>query len=252
MGKLFRVLFAVFGIIGMLATAGAGYIYATNSELVGEFWAVKDDFKAVPAERREEVIAELPARITFEREVRQDMSELPDDRQAELYSQLTKSRDSVFEQFKQRIHAEAEIARKAKEAKQSVAEVSKTIERELGKVDVGVDLTPRARAPKVDNLAGVSAARGDVSRARLSYGEAIDRGGDRVAPAVSVLTALDRLGDEVQAARRKELSSYEQDRLTDVVTDAKATLYDVKQTPGLSSDPTAMKLLQSVPAKLNR
>jgi hypothetical protein len=252
MGKVFKMLVVCFAVVGVLASAGVGYVYATNGELINQFWAVKDDFKAVPPERRQEVVAELPARITFEREVREDMTALPEERQKELYDQLAKSRDAVFAQFKDRIKAEAEIVRKATEAEKAVGVVTKTIEAKLGKVDVGFDLTGRSKAPKVDNLAGVTRARGDLSRARLSYGEAISNGGERVPLAVGVLEALDRVGDEVQKARAKDLSSSEEDRLVDIVTDAKATLYDMKQTPGLASDPDGRRLLQSVPAKLSK
>ena len=73
MGKVFKLLVGLFAVVGVITSAGVGYVYATNGELMGQFWGVKDDFKAVPAERRQEVFAELPARITFEKEVSADM-----------------------------------------------------------------------------------------------------------------------------------------------------------------------------------
>src|SRR5919109_1744640 len=136
MKKLIQAGVYVFAIIGVLLTVGVGYVYATNSELVGQFWAVKDDFQAVPADRRTEVVAELPARITFEKEVAAEMAELPEERRTELYAQLKQSRDQVYKQFKERITQEAELTRKMKEASKPAAEVAKEIEKELGKLDV--------------------------------------------------------------------------------------------------------------------
>ena len=100
MAKLVKLMVYVFAFIGVLVTAGGGYTYATNPELVNEFWAVKEDFRAVPAERKKEVIAELPARVKFENAVAAEMNALPEERQKELYEQLAKSRDAVFENFK--------------------------------------------------------------------------------------------------------------------------------------------------------
>ena len=109
MGKLVHVMLYVFAFVGLCTTIVGGYTYSSNSELFGEFWEVKDDYKAVPEDRRKEVVAELPARITFEREVADDLAALPEERRDALYEQLTKSRDSVFAGFKMRIQAEAEI-----------------------------------------------------------------------------------------------------------------------------------------------
>src|SRR5690606_33710876 len=188
-------------------TIGVGYVYAANSQLMGEFWAVKDDFRAVPSERRTEVVAELPARITFEKEVAAEMAELPEERRAELYEQLTKSREQVYAQFKARITAEAAVAREAKKAQKHVKQVAEEIEKKLGKVNVGIDLTGKGKSGP-DNLADVNSAKGDVADARLAYGEALESrdGARRVTAAVGVLEALDKLGDKVQAARKKSLS----------------------------------------------
>ncbi|MCA8946832.1 MAG: hypothetical protein KDB29_11440, partial [Planctomycetes bacterium] len=134
MGKLLKVAVYLFAVVGVVMTAGMGYVYPTNGELVDEFWSVKEDFRAVPADRRTEVVAELPARITFEREVAVEMAELPEERRTDLYEQLKKSREQVYEQFKQRISAEASVVREAKKTQQDVKEVTRTIEEKLGKV----------------------------------------------------------------------------------------------------------------------
>jgi hypothetical protein len=241
----------VFAVVGVVVTAGVGYVYATNSELVNEFWSVKEDFRSVPPDRRTEVFAELPARITFEKEVRKDMQDLPQERQRELYVQLAASRDTVFAQFKQRISAEAAIARAASGPEKAVAEVTKKIEQQLGKVNVGIDMTSKPKVQRTDPLAQVQAVRGDLAKARLDYGYAHENGGDRVEAAVGVLNVLDRLGDEVIRARTHELTGNEKGRLDDIITDAKATLYDIKQTPGLMEDAKARELLRSIPPKLN-
>ncbi|MBX3458873.1 MAG: hypothetical protein KF696_02770 [Planctomycetes bacterium] len=252
MGKLFKALVAVFAVVGVITSAGVGYVYATNSELMDQFWAVKDDFKAVAPERRKEVVAELPARITFEKQVGSDMQALPEERQKELYEQLTKSRDTVFEQFKQRIAAEAEIARKAEAAKTAKEDVAKEIEKQLGKVDVGVDLGGKNKTPKEDPLKAVNAAESDVSKATMAYGRAMGSsdGKARVDAAVGVLRALDKLGTEVQIARKKNLAAEDKSRLEKTVAEARTTLQDVKKTPGLDSNAEAMKLMPSVSSKL--
>ncbi|MCA8934854.1 MAG: hypothetical protein KDB68_01495 [Planctomycetes bacterium] len=252
MGKLLKVAVYLFAVVGVVMTAGMGYVYATNGELVDEFWSVKEDFRAVPADRRTEVVAELPARITFEREVAVEMAELPEERRTDLYEQLKKSREQVYEQFKQRISAEASVVREAKKTQQDVKEVTRTIEEKLGKVNVGIDLTGKSSSAP-DNLAAVIQADGAVSKARLEYGKSRESGSTekRVDAAVDVLKALDALGERVQAARKKSLTSDEKARLSDIVQGAKATLYDVKQTPGLLENKSALALTKSIPAKLN-
>ena len=252
MGKLLKVAVYLFAVVGVVMTAGMGYVYATNGELVDEFWSVKEDFRAVPADRRTEVVAELPARITFEREVAVEMAELPEERRTDLYEQLKKSREQVYEQFKQRISAEASVVREAKKTQQDVKEVTRTIEEKLGKVNVGIDLTGKSSSGP-DNLAAVIQADGAVSKARLEYGKSRESGSTekRVDAAVDVLKALDALGERVQAARKKSLTSDEKARLSDIVQGAKATLYDVKQTPGLLENKSALALTKSIPAKLN-
>ncbi|MBX3473430.1 MAG: hypothetical protein KF754_03540 [Planctomycetes bacterium] len=250
MGKILHLALYVFAFLGLVVSAGAGYVYATNQELASEFWKVRSDFDQLPADRKQEVVSELPARITFEREVFSDMTALPLDRQKELYEQLTSSRDQVFKQFQQRIKAEAEIARKSKDAK----EATQKIQEALGKVNVGIDLKGGNKpAPRPDNLATVHKANGEVSKARLGYGQSFDskNSTDRVNAAVKVLEALDKLAGEVQAARKKSLTSDEREQLSNVVTDAKATLYDIKQTPGLADNAKAKPLLRSIPEKLN-
>jgi hypothetical protein len=243
----------VFAVIGVLMTVGVGYIYATNSELMGEFWSVKEDFRALPSDRRTEVVAELPARITFEKEVAAEMAELPEERRTALYEQLKKSRDQVYDSFKKRITAEAEVARKAKEAKTDVKDVAKEIEKQLGKVDVGIDLTGKSKKPSVDNLSDVKKADDAVTNARVAYGEARESKttSKRVDAAINVLKALETLGNKVTAARKKSLTSEEKGRLTSIVQGAKATWYDVKQTPGLMEDSRYNTLNESVKKKLN-
>lgn len=254
MGKLFKAGVFVFAIIGLLMTAGVGYVYATNAELVGEFWSVKDDFKQVPDERRSEVVAELPTRITFEREVAEDMSVLPPERQTELYQQLANSREQVFEQFKGRISAEAKIVRETEKVGAGVKDVARRIETELGKVNVGVSLGDKnSDSKRSDPLAGVEDARNGVTSARTAYGKSRESGNmdARIHAGVNVLKALDKLGDEITKAKQDDLNSSDKRRLSNIVTDAKATLFDIKYTPQLDSDPTAKKLLKSVPPKLS-
>lgn len=253
MGKLVKAGVYVFAVLGIVMTVGVGYVYATNSELMGEFWSVKEDFRAVPADRRQEVFAELPARITFEREVAEEMAELPEERRTLLYEQLEKSRAQVYEQFQKRISAEAEVVREAKKTQQDVKQVTKAIEDKLGKVNVGIDMTGSGKTAGPDNLADVVKADGAVSKARLAYGKTFSSSSTdkRVDAAVGVLKALDAFGDKVQAARKKNLSSDEKARLSDLIQGAKATLYDVKQTPGLLENKTALSLTKSIPNKLN-
>jgi hypothetical protein len=253
MKKLIQASVYVFAVIGVLLTAGVGYAYATNGELMGEFWAVKDDFQAVPADRKTEVVAELPARITFEKEVATEMAELPEERRTELYAQLKESRDLVYAQFKERITAEAELTRKMKAASKPAAEMAKEIEKELGKVDVGIDLTGKGKKPAVDNLAKFEDANDDVSDARAAYGEARESSKKdvRVNAAIAVLEALDKLGDEAVAARKKNLTTKEKDRLKRVCQDGKLTMQDVKPTPGLAESDKATKLISGIGPKLN-
>jgi hypothetical protein len=253
MAKLLKAAVYVFAVVGVLMSAGVGFVYATNSELMGEFWSVKEDFRAVPSDRRQEVVAELPARITFEREVADEMAELPEERRTELYDQLKKSREQVYEQFKKRIHAEAELVREAKKTKQDAKDVARTIEKKLGKVNVGIDLTGKGKSGGPDHLGDVVKADSAVSTARLEYGKSFDTRDteQRVQTAIGVLKALDRLGDKVRAARKMNLSSDEKSRLTSIVQSAKATLYSVKQTPGLLENSTALSLTKRIPGKLS-
>ena len=253
MGKLFKAGVYVFAVVGVAMTLGVGYVYATNGELMGEFWGVKDDFRAVPPDRRQEVVAELPARITFEREVADEMAELPEERRNELYNQLKESRDKVYEQFKLRITKEAEIARKMKEASKPVEDVAKEIEKELGKVNVGIDMTGTNKKAAPDNLTDVNKAKSAITNARVAYGKARLTGKttDRVDAAIEVLKAIDNFGAEVQSAQRKKLTADEKSRLSDMVTDVKQTFYDIKQTPGLLEDSRAKPYFTSIPEKLN-
>lgn len=254
MRRLFKFLVVVLAVVGLAASAGIGYVFAAHGELVNQFWAVKDDFKAVPAERRTEVIAELPERISFEREVRNDMQALPDERQFELYAQLAASRNRVFEQFKQRIHAEAEIARASAAAKQAAEEVAGEIVRQLGKVDVGIEMTPRkAPAPRPDPLVGLTEAEGELTSAVMGLSEARGTSDSdaRLNAAVGVLRALDTLGDEVQTARRQELSAGEKSRLVRTVERARTLFQDVKSsTPGLNTNEEALRLSRNIAGKL--
>lgn len=251
MAKLVKLMTYVFAFVGVLVTAGGGYIYATNSELVSQFWAVKDDFRSVQPDRRQEVFAELPARIKFENEVGADMKDLPAERRKELYEQLAKSRDTLFSSFKERIKAEAEITRKTKDVKDAAGEIVK----QLGKVEVAVDLSggKRQPQPKADPLAATSGAHDKVVDAAIAYGDAKDTRDKQkiVAAAVNVLKALDKLGDEVVKARKASLGDDDRTRLNRLINDAKSRLYDIKQTPGLSEEPTAKPLLESIPKKLS-
>jgi uncharacterized protein YhaN len=250
MAKLVKLFTYVFAFVGVLVTAGGGYVYATNSELVNEFWSVKDDFRQVAPERRKEVIAELPARVTFEREVGAEMAVLPEERQKELYEQLAKSRDAVFDNFKKRIKAEADITKATKDK----AEAAKEIINKLGKVNVSVDMGSRKTEAPKDSLAGVMAARDKLDAAVANFGEVRDTSSDtkkRVAAAVDGLKALDKLGDEVVKARGSSLSSDDKSRLSGVIASAKESFQMFKATPGLDADSSAKPLLASIPKKLN-
>ncbi len=254
MKKLMLAAVYLFAILGVLVTGGVGYVYATNGELMDQFWAVKDDLKAIPAERRTEVVAELPERITFEKEVREDLGVLPAERQSALYEQLAKSRDQVFEQFKKRIKAEADIARAAQKEQKGAAEVSKEIEKQLGKVDVGVSLGGQPKAPAANNLSEVDSALDNLSVAREAHAAAHDTSDKqkRVNGAIGVMEALDKLGDKIVAARKKSLTEAEKSRLSTVVRDAKNTLFDTRQTPGLVDHPKYKGLNESIGKKLNQ
>lgn len=250
MAKLLKLLTWVFALVGVIVTAGGGYIYFTNTELVNEFWSVKDDFRQVAPERRTEVIAELPARVTFEREVGAEMAVLPEERQKELYEQLAKSRDAVFDNFKKRIKAEAEITKAAKDK----AAAAKEIVDKLGKVNVSVDMGSKKTEPPKDALAGVMAARDKLDVAVANYGTARDTTSERkkrVAAAVDGLKALDKLGDEIEKARKLNLSSDDKARLAGVVGSAKESFQMFKATPGLDEDASAKPLLAGIPKKLN-
>jgi len=250
MRRLIKAATYVCALVGALVIGASGYVYATNCDLVTAFWNVRQDVRAVPDQRRLEVIAELPARITFEREVRADMESLPEDRQAALYEQLARSREQVFTQFAQRIRQEAEIARIAK----SAAEATEKIVETLGKVSVGVSLRPEPLpAPRPDLLARVEDARLEVANARATMHQARQTadGEGRVQAALGILVALDKLGDEIVVARALTLSDKERRRLETIVHDAKETLYATRQTPGLDENPQAMALLAQVPPKLS-
>jgi hypothetical protein len=253
MKRLIQAGVYVFAVIGVLLTVGVGYAYATNGELMGEFWAVKDDFQAVPADRKTEVVAELPARITFEKEVAAEMAELPEERRTELYTQLKESRDKVYAQFKERITAEAELTRKMKAASKPAAEMAKEIEKELGKVDVGIDLTGKGKKPAVNNLAAVEDADDEVSDARSAYGETLDSGkkDTRLNAAIAVYEALDKLGEKGLAAAKSKLSSAEEAKLKRILKDAKLTWSDVKATPGLAESDKGKKAQASSIDKIN-
>lgn len=252
MGKILHVMLYVFAFLGLVLTALGGYTYSSNSELFSEFWDVKDDYKDVPDDRKKEVLAELPARITFEREVAEDLNALPEERRTVLYAQLEKSRDASFEAFKMRIHAEAEIARKIKDTKEK-ANVADIIKKELGTVNVGIDLTGKKKAGK-SQLSGVKTARANVNKAMDKY-DALDGTNKtrHVSAAIEVLSKLDALGNEVVKARKNNLSSEDDSRLSDIVGVAKRQLFAVKKyTPGLGGDSRFKKYVPSVGKKLSR
>jgi hypothetical protein len=254
MAKLVKLMTYVFALIGVLVTAGGGYVYATNTELVNEFWSVKEDFRAVPAERKKEVFAELPARVKFEREVGTEMAALPEERQKALYEQLAKSRDAVFASFKTRITAEAKITRETKDK----AGAAKEIIKQLGNVDVSVDLgggSKKSEPPKADPLVAVMKARKDVDAAVANYGKVRDNTTDkqkRVQAAVSGLKSLDKLADEIVKARKQKPSSDDEEQLDSLVGVVNEDIKLFKETPGLDSDPTGMALLKSIPQKLHQ
>jgi hypothetical protein len=261
MKKLFKTMTVIFALIGVAFSGAAGYAIATHGELVSEFWSVKDELNHVPAERRTEVIAELPSRIAFEGAVRADMQDLPPERQAELYAQLATSRDRVFEQFKQRIRAEADIARKASATERAVGEVAEEIVKQLGRVEVGIELAPRKQTeptpqpqpePRQDPLKGLSAAESDLGAAVSVYGSTLNTADSaaRLEAAVDVLRSLDRLGDEVQSARAHDLTATEKSRLMRAVDNGRKTLQNIKHTPGLSNHAEAVRLSQSAASKL--
>ncbi|MEE9312066.1 MAG: hypothetical protein V3V10_06585 [Planctomycetota bacterium] len=252
MGKIVHVMLYVFAFLGFSLTVLGGYTYASNSELFSEFWDVKDDYKAVPEDRRQEVLAELPARITFERDVAEDLNALPEERRTALYEQLKKSRDASFEAFKMRIHAEAEIARKIKDTEDK-ANVVDAIKKELGTVNVGIDLTGKKKSAK-SQLSGVKTARANVAKAMEEY-DALDGSVKtrHINAAIEVLSKLDGLGNEVVKARKKNLSSDDKSRLSDIVGVAKRQLYEVKKyTPGLGGDSRFKKYVPSIGKKLSR
>ncbi|MDC1143210.1 hypothetical protein OAU50_08980 [Planctomycetota bacterium] len=254
MSKIVHVMLYVFAFVGLCTVVLGGWTYASNSELFSEFWDVKDDYKAVPEDRRKEVVAELPARITFEREVAEDLGALPEERRTALYEQLTKSRDSVFEGFKLRISAEAEIARKMKDAKDKSV-IAKEIETTLGKVNVGIDMTGnKKKKAEPSQLGGVESAMKKVDSAMSKYDKTPGSPQTgHVNAAVNVLAGLDKLGDEVVKARKKKLSSEDSSRLNRIVGDAKRQLFNVKKfTPGLSDDSRFKKYAQGIPSKLNK
>ncbi|CAG0931502.1 hypothetical protein PLCT1_01783 [Planctomycetaceae bacterium] len=95
-------------------------------------------------------------------------------------------------------------------------------------------------------------AQDKVFDASGAYGDAQDTGDKKkkVAAALNVLRALDKLGDEVVKARKMSLSGDDKTRLSRIVSDAKSRLYDVKQTPGLAEDAAAKPLFESIPKKL--
>jgi hypothetical protein len=247
MGKFLHVMLYVFAFVGLLCTVAGVYVIGTNSELAGEFMAVRDDFREVPPERRKEVFSELPKRIQFEREVRDDMKALPDERQKALYEELDRSRTSLFENFKKRIHAEAEIARAAKDPAAAVKDIGEKLGDFAVKVDSGRKTGP-------DNLAPVREARDGVHTAEKAWGEAKKKGSADLTPqALGILRALDKLALEISQARGKPLSSSERDALDDLTQEAKNVLYNVKKdNPKLADNREAGQLLESIPNRLNK
>ncbi|MCC6573259.1 MAG: hypothetical protein IT462_05650 [Planctomycetes bacterium] len=248
MKKVFKLVVWFFALVGVLASAGVGYVVGTNSELAQQFWAAKDDFREVPVDRRKEVFAELPARIKFEREVREDLSVLPAERQAALYEQLGKGRDASFESFKQRIAAEAKIVREAKDKEDAAKKL-----KELPTVNVKVNLTDTAPVAKPDPLLNVHNAQKDVDKARAAYSNEKRSGNDPkklVSAAVSILKSLDKLGDNVQAARKLALDSESKSDLVDICENARELFKITKETPGIDSDGSASPYLKSVGPKL--
>lgn len=249
MKKMFKFGLWFFALVGVLVSAGAGYIYGTNSELVQQFIAAKDDFREVPVDRRKEVFAELPARLKFEREVREDLGVLPQERQQALYEQLGKSRDDVFESFKKRIAQEAKIAREAKDKEEAL----KNIKDKLPEVSVKVNITDKTPPPKPDVLAPVRASMKDVNLALDGYFKAKETNIPTAVKsgAINVLKALDRLGDKIVEVRKKPLDSSDKSDLDEICRDARVKFKTAKENPGLMDDQTAKPLLAGIGPKLS-
>ncbi len=248
MKKLFKAVVYLFAVVGVLVSAGVGYIVGTNSDLVPAFMGVKDDFAQVPVERRKEVVAELPARIKFEREVRDDMAVLPAERQQALYDQLGKSRDAVFEGFKKRTAEEAKIAREIKDKEEALKKI-----KALPEVSVKVNMTDKPEpAPKADVLAGVRSALKEVVTAMDGYFKAKESNNPKGlrSAAVTALRALDKLGDKVVGVDKKSLGSDEKSDLESICTDALVKLKTAKETPGLIDEPQAKPSFTSIGPKL--
>jgi len=249
MGKLFKLLTIVFAIIGVLVTLSGGIVIATNTELASEFWGVRNEFNAVPAERKQEVLRELPARISFEREVGEDMTVLPQERQTVLYKELASSRDMLFVQFKERIAAEAKIIRETEDAKKAIEKIKV----DLGEIAPEISIRPSVKreTPKAPPLAGVESASMELMDANGAYYDARgDDGSARVEAAVGVLKALDKLASEIEKARGAELNENQRNRLDKWTTSAKKNLVTVKQTPGIENNAEASRLMKSIPEKL--
>ena len=249
MGKLFKAAVYVFAVIGVLVSGFGGYVYATNSELVNQFWEVRGDFNEVSSERRVEVIAELPARITFERDVRENLAVLPEERQQALYEQLKLSRESVFESFSKRIAAEAKIVSSTKDVKEAV----KKITRELGKIEVKVNLTrerkPAKRRPP-DPLRNLKTSLDGLFAAQVKYDKARGDTNRMITAGLGVLRALDRLGNQLRDAKRKNLDAGQKSELKRAAHTGRMALVAVRQTPRLDDNPAAKKLLTTVGPKL--
>jgi hypothetical protein len=242
MAKLLKLFVFVFAVIGAAVSGVAGYTYVSHPELVSSLLEARGELRQVPAERRSAVLAELPERATLEREVLADMEELPEERRVALYDKLEEDRARVLERFKEQVAREAEGVRKARSIRDAITEpVREAIQTVTSNVLPGL--------PSADPLADLKAAHEDMKQARSAFGD-VRTSGDNQGAAVEVLKALDRMGNEYQALDRSNLSDSRQRQADTIMQDARVTLMDMRQTPGLNNNDEASKLLSSVGAKL--
>jgi hypothetical protein len=126
---------------------------------------------------------------------------------------------------------------------------------ELGAVAVKVISGDSASAPvaKPDPLLNVRMAQKDVDKARAAYSNEKRSGNDQkklVSAAVGILKTLDKLGDNVQVARKLALGSDDKSDLVDICENARELFKITKETPGIDSDGSASPYLKSVGPKL--
>jgi hypothetical protein len=242
MAKLLKLLVFVFAVIGVAVSGMAGYMQATHPETVARLMETRKEMDGVPGERRVAVMAELPGRAALEREVLEDMAELSEERRQALFEQLEQDRAKVLERFKQQVAREAETARKKRDVREAITEPVREAAR-----TVTSNVLPALSGG--DPLAGLKAAHEDMREARSEFGQ-VRTSGSNQDEAVRVLKALDRMGDEYQALDRANLSDSRQRQAGELMREARQTLYDMRQTPGLNNNEEAAQLLSTIGAKL--